>query len=321
MPAVTASAPGKVILFGEHAVVYGQPAIAAPVTGVKVKVIVQADPFQPSGNIRIESPAINFHATRTELPEQHPLNTLFQLLEQALQISRLPAMKISINSTLPAGAGMGSSAAVSIAMIRAISQFVGLPLENEQVNKIAYEVEKAFHGTPSGIDNTVITYQMPIYYVQNQQPELIHLKDSITLVIANSGEAPSTAAMVAGVRQRWQQQPQYYEQIFHRIGRIVQSARKILEEGNWLDLAPLMEENHQLLQFMGVSSPALDTLVKASLQSGAYGAKLTGGGGGGNIIALVPPEQAGQIAQRLLNEGALHTWLTTLRPLKEDDQS
>lgn len=314
MPAVTASAPGKVILFGEHAVVYGQPAIAAPVTGVKVKVIVQADPLQPSGNIRIESPAINFHATRTELPEQHPLNTLFQLLEQALQISRLPAMKIRINSTLPAGAGMGSSAAVSIAMIRAISQFVGSPLANEQVNQIAYEVEKAFHGTPSGIDNTVITYQMPIYYLRNEKPQLIHLKDPITLVIANAGEAPSTAAMVAGVRQRWQQQPQHYEQIFQRIGKIVHSARKILEEGDWVELAPLMEENHQLLQSIGVSSPALDTLVKSSLQSGAYGAKLTGGGGGGNIIALVAPDQAEQIARRLLNEGALHTWLTTLRP-------
>lgn len=319
MPAVTASAPGKVILFGEHAVVYGQPAIAAPVTGVSVKVIVQAEPLQPSGSIRIESPAINFNATRAELPEQHPLNTLFQLLEEALQISHLPAMKIRINSTLPAGAGMGSSAAVSIAMIRAISQFVGLPLPNEQVNQIAFEVEKAFHGTPSGIDNTVITYQMPIYYLRNEQPKLIHLKNPITLVIANAGEAPSTAAMVAGVRQRWQQQPQHYEKIFQRIGKIVHSARQILEEGDWVELAPLMEENHQLLQAIGVSSPALDRLVKASLQSGAFGAKSTGGGGGGNIIALVSPDQAEQIARRLLNEGALHTWLTTLRPMKEDN--
>ena len=318
MPAVSASAPGKVILFGEHAVVYGQPAIAAPVTGVHVKVIVQPNPLQPSGSIEIESPAVNFHATRSELPEQHPLHILFQQIEQTLQISRLPAMKIRINSTLPAGAGMGSSAAVSVAMIRAITHFVGLPLDNEGVNRIAYEVEKAFHGTPSGIDNTVITYQMPIYYVRNQQPQLIHVKEPITLIIANTGEAPSTAEMVAGVRQRWQQYPQRYEKIFRQIGCLVESARQILEQGSWQQLPPLMEENHQLLQQMGVSSPALDELVKSALQCGAYGAKLTGGGGGGNIIALVQPEQADQIARQLLRQGALHTWLTTLRPIQED---
>ncbi|GAP10503.1 mevalonate kinase [Bellilinea caldifistulae] len=318
MPAVSASAPGKVILFGEHAVVYGQPAIAAPVTGVFVKVIVQPNPLKPSGSIEIESPAVNFHATRAELPEQHPLNTLFQQIEQTLQISRLPAMKIRINSTLPAGAGMGSSAAVSVAMIRAITQFLGLPLDNEQVNRIAFEVEKAFHGTPSGIDNTVITYQMPIYYVRNHQPQLIHVKEPLTLVIANAGEAPSTAEMVAGVRQRWQQHPQQYEGLFHQIGCLVESARQILEQGSWQQLPPLMEKNHQLLREIGVSSPALDKLVKAALQCGAYGAKLTGGGGGGNIVALVHPEEADSIAQQLLKEGALHTWLTTLRPINEE---
>ncbi|GIV66764.1 MAG: mevalonate kinase [Chloroflexota bacterium] len=314
MPAVSASAPGKVILFGEHAVVYGQPAIAAPVTGVAVKVIVQPNLLQPPGSIEIDSPAVDFHATRSELPEQHPLNILFHQIEQTLHIARLPAMKIRINSTLPAGAGMGSSAAVSVAMIRAITRFIGLPLNNEQVNQIAFEVEKAFHGTPSGIDNTVITYQMPIYFIKNYQPRLIHLKEPITLVIANAGEAPSTAEMVAGVRQRWQQFPQRYEQIFRQIGRVVEAALQILENGNWQQLPPLMRENHQLLQEIGVSSPSLDKLVSAALQCGAYGAKLTGGGGGGNIIALVQPEQADSIAQKLREEGALHTWLTTLHP-------
>ncbi len=314
MPAVSASAPGKVILFGEHAVVYGQPAIAAPVTGVAVKVIVQPNLLQPPGSIEIDSPAVDFHATRSELPEQHPLNILFHQIEQTLHIARLPAMKIRINSTLPAGAGMGSSAAVSVAMIRAITRFIGLPLNNEQVNQIAFEVEKAFHGTPSGIDNTVITYQMPIYFIKNYQPRLIHLKEPITLVIANAGEAPSTAEMVAGVRQRWQQFPQRYEQIFRQIGRVVEAALQILENGNWQQLPPLMRENHQLLQEIGVSSPSLDKLVSAALQCGAYGAKLTGGGGGGNIIALVQPEQADSIAQKLREEGALHTWLTTRHP-------
>ncbi len=320
MPAVSASAPGKVILFGEHAVVYGQPAIAAPVTGVYVKVIIQSNPIQPPGSIEIESPAANFHATRAELPEQHPLHILFHQIEQTLQISHLPAMKIRINSTLPTGAGMGSSAAVSIAMTRAITQFIGLPLANDQVNQIAFEVEKAFHGNPSGIDNTVITYQMPIYYVRNHQPQLIHVKEPLVLVIANAGAAPSTAEMVAGVRQRWQQSPGRYEQIFQRIGQIVQSARHVLEQDNWKKLAPLMDENHQLLQEMGVSSPALDRLVNAALQCGALGAKLTGGGGGGNIIALVEAESADSIARKLMERGAVHTWLTTLRPIPEDHQ-
>lgn len=321
MPAVSASAPGKIILFGEHAVVYGQPAIAVPVTSVGIKVVVQAAPLQPAGTISIESPPIGLNTTRKNLPDHHPLKKLFDLLEDTLGISHLPAMKIRITSTLPAGAGMGSSAAVSVATIRAISRFLGIPLQNEQINQIAYEVEKVYHGTPSGIDNTVITYQMPIYFVRQLPPQIIPLKTPLTLVIANSGEGASTAEMVAGVRQRWQENPQRYEQIFSRIGSIVNSAKKLLENGEWRQLAPLMNENHHLLQEMGVSSPSLDRLVNAAFECGALGAKLTGGGGGGNIIALVEPDQVELISQKLSQMGAVQTWVTTLSSRVEDDQS
>ncbi|MEN4010939.1 MAG: mevalonate kinase [Bellilinea sp.] len=312
MPAISATAPGKIILFGEHAVVYGQPAIAAPVTCMRVKVYILAAPASPAGKVRIEAPALPLDTTTDQLQPEHPIHRVFNLLYDALGISAFPAMHIKITSTIPKGGGMGSSAAVSVALARGLSSFVGLPLPDQQINQIAYEVEKYFHGTPSGIDNTVITYARPVYFVRGQEPEFLSLAQPLTFVIADSGIQASTAHMVGKVRLGWQENQTQYESWFAAIGKLVHSAKQILAEGSTEQLASLINENHQLLKNLGVSLPHLDQLVTAALENGALAAKLSGGGGGGNIIALTHPGEAPQIAAALERAGAARTWITTI---------
>ena len=312
MPAIAAAAPGKAILFGEHAVVYGRPAIAVPVNQVQAKVTIVADPLAPPGRVWIDAPDIALHGDLAELPESNPFRLLTRMLVEALAIPRLPALRMSIHSSIPVAAGLGSGAAVSVAALRALSTFVGHPLSDEQVCALAYQVEKAYHGTPSGIDNTVITYARPIYFVRGQPFELLRVSQPLTLVIADSGLSSPTAAAVNGVRARWQADPPAYEAIFDRIAALSRAARSILSSGAPQQLGPLMDENHAALQEIGVSSPKLDCLVQAARNAGAWGAKLSGAGQGGNMIALAAPQTVEQVAQALKLAGAIRTIITNI---------
>ena len=290
--------------------VYGRPAIAVPVSQVQARVNIMADPLGPSGRVTIDAPDIGLHTELALLSDDNPLRLLIRLLVEKLGIIRLPALKMNIHSTIPVAAGLGSGAAVSVAALRALSAFVGHPLNDEQVCDLAYQVEKAYHGTPSGIDNTVITYARPIYFIKGQPFELLHVSQPLTLVIGDSGVASPTAAAVGGVRARWQADSASYEGLFDRVAEISLEARAILSSGSPEHLGPLMDENHAALQDMGVSSPELDTLVQTARSAGAWGAKLSGGGQGGNMIALVSPQISGQVAQALAQAGAKRIIIT-----------
>ncbi len=313
MPAVMASAPGKIILFGEHAVVYGQPAIAVPITQVKAQVVIRAEPRFPDGQVLIHAPDINLQATLSDLPEDHPLARAIRGVLAELGVNRAPACSVRIRSTIAVAAGMGSGAAVSVALIRALSKFLGHPLSNEQVSAIAYEVEKLHHGTPSGIDNTVITYARPVYFVRGQPIQILRLPRPLHLVIADTGIASSTAAVVGDVRRRWSDEPARYEAMFDAIGAISQAARQAIEKGHPEHLGELMNENHSLLAQMGVSCPELDALAQAARRSGALGAKLSGAGRGGNMVALAAEPEAERIAQALMDNGAARVLISTVR--------
>lgn len=307
MPATSASAPGKVILFGEHAVVYGRPAIAVPVGEVRAKAIITADPLSPPGSVRIQSPNIGIDTMLADLPGTHPLAAVVLSLKSALDIPYLPACKIRISSTIPVASGLGSSAAVSIAIIRSLSTFLGISLMDEQISQIAFEVEKLHHGTPSGIDNTVIAYNMPVYFLMGRPIERFSIGVPITLVIGDSGISSPTSRTVADVRRAWQDEPQHYEAMFNKIGDIVRSARDAIESGRLEDLGALMNDNHQILADMRVSSPELENLITAAREAGALGAKLCGGGRGGNMIALAEPQNITAITESLESAGAAHT--------------
>ena len=177
----SASAPGKIILFGEHAVVYGRPALAVSVTQVHAD--VEVSDLSKNG-IWIDAPDIHLHAELRSLPSDHPLAAVINKFfphSDASPREALPKgagrgkkgerIEIKITSTIPVASGLGSGAAVSVALIRALSSHLSRPMTNEQINALAYEIEKIHHGTPSGIDNTVITYAKPVFFVKGQPIE------------------------------------------------------------------------------------------------------------------------------------------------------
>jgi mevalonate kinase len=319
MPAITATAPGKIILFGEHAVVYGRPAIAIPLPQVRARAIVTANPIAPTGQVHVQAPDIGLMADLADLPPEHPLAAAIHAVRAALNLPRLPACTIRVTSTIPVAAGLGSGAATSVALIRALSTFCGAPLPDEAVNALAYEVEQLHHGTPSGIDNTVITYEMPVFFVRDQPIQRFAIAREITIVIGDTGHPASTAITVGNVRASWQADPARYEGLFDRIGAITVEGRMALAAGNLQALGDLMNQNHEMLAEIGVSSPQLEQLVVAARAAGALGAKLSGGGGGGNMIALVEPDRATAMAAALEAAGVACTLVTTLRPQEGRD--
>jgi mevalonate kinase len=312
MPAISATAPGKIILFGEHAVVYGRPAIAVPVQQVRARVVVTAEPRGQPGEVRVLAPDIGLDVRLADLSENQPLAKVIQSVLSALGISFSPACMVRVTSTIPVAAGMGSGAAVSVAALRAFSTFLGHPLPAEQVSDLAYEVEKLYHGTPSGIDNTVITYAIPVVFVRSQPIQLLRVERPFTVVIADTGVRSPTSVVVGDLRRLWQADPQLYESLFDAAGRIALSAQQAIENGRPETLGPLMDENHHLLGEMGVSSLELDRLVQAARSAGALGAKLSGAGRGGNMIALASPATAPSIAQALQSSGAVRTIITQI---------
>lgn len=304
MPAISASAPGKVILFGEHAVVYSQPAIAVPVQQVAAKAIVTPAFRAAAGSVHVEAPQTNVNADMSDLPASDPLAAAVRGTLAELEINQLPAFKLRISSTIPVAAGLGSGAAVSVAIIRAVSAFLGKPLADERVSALAFEVEKLHHGTPSGIDNTVVTFAKPVYFIKDEPIRIFQVAQPFTLVIADTGVASPTRVAVGDVRVAWEKDKTHLESIFAAIGEIVKEARSAIEKGDNASLGSLMDQNHGYLQQMDVSSPELDSLVAAARQAGAIGAKLSGGGRGGNMIALVDESSADKVAAALQAAGA-----------------
>jgi mevalonate kinase len=312
MPAVSASAPGKIILFGEHAVVYGRPALAVPVSGVRARAVVTANPTAPAGQVRIQADDIGLVALLEDLPPGNPLALAVRATAEAAPVDRLPALRLHIRSTIPIASGLGSGAAVSAAIARALSTFLGRPLSDAQVSDIAYQVDQLHHGAPSGIDNTVIAYAQPIYFVRGQPFQPLHPAAPFTIVIGNTGISSPTREAVAAVRTLWEADRARYNTLFDEIAAIVGEARRAIETGSPADLGPLMVRNHAILQALTVSAPSLDRLVEAALAAGAGGAKLCGGGRGGNMIALAAPERVSAVVEALLRAGAVRTIQTTI---------
>ncbi len=310
---MNASAPGKIILFGEHAVVYNRPALAVPVTQVHVDVEVLDSPH---AGIWINSPGIDLHAELNSLPADHPIGSVILKLFSTLGISspfgrgQGEGLDISIVSTIPVAAGLGSGAAVSVALIRALALHTAHPLTNEQVNKLAFEIEKLYHGTPSGIDNTVITYAKPVYFIKDQPIETFKVGKPFTIVIGDTGIPAPTKESVGDVRRLRMRDQHTIENIFNEIAQIALIGRRSIESGKPEQLGELMDQNHEYLQALTVSSPELDKLVETARNAGALGAKLSGSGRGGNMIALVEQANAELVAGALISAGAKRTIIT-----------
>lgn len=313
-----ASAPGKVILFGEHAVVYGQPAIAAPVTQVRATAEVQdASPSAPDG-IFLRAPDLGYETWLAENRPEDPLAVAIQQFQQKAGLAIMPNLVLTVTSTIPIAGGLGSGAAIAAAILRALAWHLDKPdlATNALVTEMAYEVEKIHHGTPSGIDNTVVAYEQPVYFIR-QQPHN-HIEPfvparPVRLLVADTGVRSSTRLVVGHVREEWLARPNIYETLFAACGEIARTARQAIESGDLDQLGNLMTSNQRLLVDMGVSSVELDQLVDVAHKAGARGAKLSGAGWGGNMIALVEKENEDKIKNALLGAGAAKVLTTVLK--------
>ena len=305
-----AYAPGKVILFGEHAVVYGQPAIAVPVTQVQATATVEAG--AEGQGITIVAEDLERSYSLEQAPPDDGGKPRYENALRAIVVSTLEHigvgtkhdLAITVSSTIPIARGLGSGAAVSTAIVRALSQHFENLLSPRTISDLVYETEKIHHGTPSGIDNTVVAFEKPVYFVRDQKMEIFSVKRPFLLAIADTGIASPTKIAVSHVRRAWEREREKYEDLFHEIGTIAEMGRQAIERGEIETVGRLMNENHRLLQLIGVSSPELEGLVEAAREGGALGAKLSGAGRGGNIIALITQETRSRVDMMLRLAGA-----------------
>jgi len=302
----TASAPGKIILMGEHAVVYGRPAMAAPIFQVQATATLTVE--DGAAELWIDAADLNQRFALSTAPPADPLALALRLTLASLQ--RLaPGGELRVRSTIPVAGGMGSGAAVSTAIVRVVAAWAGQTLPPAAVSALVYEVERLHHGTPSGIDNTVIAYAQPVWFVKGQPPQPFAIPHTFWLVIASTGIASPTRETVGDVRRQWQADPVRFEGLFDQVADLVNAGRAAMLAGDWAKLGARMTANHALLGHMGVSAPILDRLVAAANAAGAFGAKLSGGGRGGNVIALAAPAAAA-VEQAMHDAGAAAVIIT-----------
>ena len=305
-PLGTGSAPGKIILFGEHAVVYGRGAIAAPIPQLRARAEVY-----PADRCLIQAIDLDQAIDLSQASADDPFALIVRLV--CAEWGRtLPPWRIVVRSQIPIASGLGSGAAIATAIARALLDAFDTALPLDRLNAMVYEVEKLHHGTPSGIDNTVVVYGQPVWFVRGQPPEPFAVGEPLHLLIADTGIASPTKVTVGDVRQGWLHDTDRYETLFDRIHEIATLARIAIEAGDVTALGPLMNENQVLLAELGVSSPQLEQLSSAARNAGALGAKLSGGGRGGNMIALVEPGKRPDIRQGLVEAEARRVMEMTL---------
>ena len=294
-----ASACGKIILFGEHSVVYGRPAIAAPVSGLRIYAEIGR------GEGKIYNPAMGKVLGMEEREE--PLVKAVWLALDRLGKGEA-SFDIHISGDIPPYSGLGSGAAVCVAIMRAVGKWEGVEFSPAELAEMSYETEKLFHGNPSGIDNTVVSYEKPVYFVRGEPIETLSVGKPFTVVIGDTGVKGSTKGMVSRVSRLLESDPEKYNRIMDEIGKITERARELIGGGSPRGLGPLMDRNQELLRELKVSHESLERLVAAAKHAGALGAKLVGAGGGGNMIALV--EDSKPVEEALLKAGAKRVFTT-----------
>ncbi len=279
---------GKTILFGEHFVVYGFPAIAAAVGSTTTARVRRLS--EPGWKLTDNRPAVPGYKKK-KLDEQKV--SIENILEFAgIDVSE-EGLHIILGGKLVCASGIGASAASCTAIARALNDEFRLGWDDNQVNACSFEGEKGYHGTPSGIDNTTATFGGVVWFQRNLSGgpptiETLTIKEPTNIVIASTGITASTKEVVGDVRRMKEEKTKWFDQITEDYEEIVTTARQGLTENDLRLIGLLMNQNHNLLIEIGVSCVELEELVGVSRQAGAWGAKLTGTGRGGNMVALTP---------------------------------
>jgi len=292
---------GKVILFGEHFVVHGVPGIVSAIDST-----VDAEVKNTGDRIKIkdEREGAEGYTGKKRIQQKESIERILKTMGIDPQKASL---EIRLGGNLPAFSGIGASAASSVAIARAIAEEFGMKLSDERINEVAYEAEKAYAGTPSGIDNTAATYGGLIWFRRNLSGgpntiEKLTIKEPVEIIIGDTGIVADTKEMVAKVAARKKSNPEKYNPLFKKAEDLAFKARRALEEFDLRRVGTLMNENHRLLQEIDVSCEKLDYLVNLAREKGAFGAKLTGGGGGGCMVALTPSRELQEAVAATMEE-------------------
>jgi mevalonate kinase len=303
---------GKTIIFGEHFVVYGLPSLASAI-GAKTTATIE----------RIPRKGYELIDNRPEVPgyKKEKYDEQQVSIKNVLKFigidTEKQGLRITLGGDLICASGVGASAASAVAIARAISDEFKLNWDNIRINQAAYEGEKGYHGTPSGIDNTASTFGGLVYFVKNMKGgqdtmEPTKLKNPVELVIGSSGITSDTKEVVDAVRKLKDKDPKWFDGIIAEYSKLVAQGRQALEKYDLPLVGKLMDKNHSLLQAITVSNEALDTMVAISRKSGALGAKVTGTGRGGNMIALTPGAKLRDKVANALQAAGYEVWKTTI---------
>ncbi len=289
---------GKCILFNEHFVVYNIPSIVSAIGDTTVAAAEKT----VSGGVQLVDNRPATPGYKEEKLDQQK-DSLKRILE-AMGINPDENIKITLGGNLYAASGVGASAASCTAIARALNDLFDMGLNADQINDIAYEGEKGYHGTPSGVDNTASTYGGLIWFVKGEKNifEPITMKKPVEIVMGNTGKVANTKAAVAGVRERKEKYPEKYKKIFSEADQLVHQARNALHAHDLNEVGRLMNHNHTLLQQIKVSNQELDILVETARAAGAVGAKMTGGGLGGYMVALTPGQSLQEKVATVIEE-------------------
>jgi len=307
---VVASAPAKIILFGEHFVVYGEPAI---VVAIDRRARAEAE-LRQDRRLRFQSANLNtscyfengvFKVEQGDAKEAKLKFAPVKLaVEKVLAASgKSVGLDITINSAIPVGAGLGSSAAVVASVTAAVSALLGLEFSKQEIFRIAFEAEKIVQGTPSGVDPAIATFGGTLLFQVDTGFKPLEVETDIPLVIGDTGVERSTKIQVEKVRETMDSFPQIADSLRKAAREIVLRAVAALQEKDLETLGRLMNINHALLYGIGVSDESLEWLTNAARKAGALGAKLTGAGGGGCMVALARPERLENVSEAIMRAG------------------
>ena len=301
---VSSRAPGKYIIIGEHAVVHGEPALAAPLDLLSSTSTI--NPIKTNGNkgLSITAPDINLSEYLYSLHQSHPIADIIRRTLLALNCHESISANLTITSTIPIASGLGSSASVSTAISRSIVKYFDRTLTDSEISDIVYKTEALQHGNPSGIDNTVIAHEVPRLYSKVSPPKHLHPAQSLYYVLADSKTPSNTKMTVNSFNKQRLVKSALFDTNIRNIGKLARSASVAFQDGDHTKLGALMTKNHTLLQQLGVSTKQLDKLVNIAIEAGATGAKLSGAGYGGHIIAQVSKQTMPTVVTALKATGA-----------------